>query len=164
MDVHQTEPGAFAFSLPGLGGGEVRLADFAGRPMLIANTASRCGFTAHYAGLQHLWDEYRDRGLVVIGVPSNDFGRQEPGTEAEIKGFCERNYGVTFPMSAKQRVSGRDAHPLFRFLAEQGGTLARPRWNFFKYLVGPDGGLATWFSSLTRPESGRVRTAIERLL
>ncbi len=156
--------GAFGFSLPALQGGALDLAEFAGRPVLLANTASRCGFTPHYAGLQRLWDEYRGRGLVVVGVPSNDFGGQEPGTEAEIGAFCQTNYGVTFPMSTKLHVRGRDAHPLFRFLAEQGGALARPRWNFYKYLVAPDGKLLTWFSTLTRPNSGRVRAAVERAL
>ena len=131
---------------------------------MIANTASRCGFTPHYAGLQRMWDGYRNRGLVVIGVPSNDFGGQEPGGEAEIGAFCQKNYGVSFPMAAKLHVSGRETHKLFRFLGEQGGALARPRWNFYKYLIGPDGRLVTWFSSLTRPDSRRVKAAVEREL
>ena len=156
--------GAFGFTLPGIDGKPLDLGQYAGRPLLIANTASRCGFTPHYAGLQQMWDEYRDRGLVVIGVPSNDFGGQEPGSEAEISGFCERNYGVTFPMAAKLPVKGASAHKLFRFLAEQGGTLSRPRWNFYKYVIAPDGSLAAWFSSLTQPQSGRVRAAVERAL
>jgi glutathione peroxidase len=156
--------GAFGFTLPGIDGKPLDLGQYAGRPLLIANTASRCGFTPHYAGLQQMWDEYRDRGLVVLGVPSNDFGSQEPGSEAEISGFCERNYGVTFPMAAKLPVKGASAHKLFRFLAEQGGALSRPRWNFYKYVIAPDGSLAAWFSSLTRPQSGRVRAAVERAL
>jgi glutathione peroxidase len=155
---------AFEFSLPGQDGAKLALAAYTGRPVLIVNTASRCGFTPQYAALQLLWDAYRDRGLVVLGVPSNDFGGQEPGSDAEIRTFCDRNYGVTFPMTAKLPVSGRDAHPLFRFLARQGGFLARPRWNFYKYLIGPDGTLATWFSSLTPPDSRRVRAAIDRAL
>ncbi len=156
--------GAFRFTLPALEGGTLDLSAWQGRPLLIANTASRCGFTPHYAGLQRVWAEYRNRGLVVIGVPSNDFGGQEPGSEADIHGFCQKNYGVTFPMAAKLRVAGRDAHPLFRFLGDQGGALARPRWNFYKYLVTPDGRLAAWFSSLTRPDSRRLRAAVEQAL
>ncbi len=156
--------GAYGFSLPRLEGGTLELADYAGRPLLIANTASSCGFTPHYAGLQLLWDAYRDRGLVVIGVPSNDFGSQEPGSEAEIGAFCQKNYGVSFPMAAKLQVSGPGTHPLFRFFGENGGVLARPRWNFYKYLVGPDGSLSTWFSSLTKPDSRRVRQAVEQSL
>ena len=156
--------GVYDFSLPRLGGGTIELAEFAGRPLLIANTASKCGFTPHYAGLQRIHEAYRDRGLVVIGVPSNDFGGQEPGSEAEIGAFCQKNYGVTFPMAGKVHVSGREAHPLFRFLADAGGALSRPRWNFYKYVLGLDGTLAAWFSSLTRPESGRVKKAIEEAL
>ena len=156
--------GAFEFTLPALSGGSLPLADYAGQPLLIANTASKCGFTPQYAGLQRVWDEYRGRGLVVIGVPSNDFGGQEPGSAAEIAGFCAANYGVGFPMAGKVAVSGRSAHPLFRFIGEQGGLLARPRWNFYKYVIGRDGMLAGWFSSVARPDSRRVRAVIERAL
>ena len=156
-----TPTSAFQFTLPGLAGGTLDLADYAGRPLLIVNTASRCGFTGQYAGLQTLWDRYRDRGLMVIGVPSNDFGRQEPGAEAEIGVFCQKNYGVTFPLSAKLPVSGRAAHPLYRFLAAQGGILSQPRWNFYKYLVSPTGQLKDWFLSTTDPLSARVSRAVE---
>ena len=156
--------GAFAFTLDALGGGPLPLGGFAGRPLLIVNTASRCGFTPQYAGLQRLWTEYGGRGLVVLGVPSNDFGAQEPGGGAEIAGFCERNYGVGFPMAAKAAVRGPGANPLFQWLAAQGGLFARPRWNFYKYLTGRDGRLAAWFTSVTKPESGRLRAAIEKAL
>lgn len=156
--------GAYDFTLPALGGGTIALGEYTGRPLLIANTASRCGFTPHYAGLQQVWDSYRERGLVVIGVPSNDFGGQEPGSEAEIEAFCQKNYGVSFPMAGKLSVRGGEAHPLFRFLGEAGGVLARPRWNFYKYVIDRNGRLATWFSSLTPPGSGRVRAAIEKEL
>lgn len=155
---------AHDFVLSRLNGQELRLADFAGRPILIANTASKCGFTPQYAGLQTLWSENEARGLVVIGVPSNDFGNQEPGGASEIAEFCQINYGVGFPMAAKVHVKGPEADPLFRWLGDQGGFLARPRWNFFKYLIGPDGQLKTWFSSLTPPTSPRVRRAVEALL
>jgi glutathione peroxidase len=151
----------YDFRLPTISGGTLDLADYRGKPLLIANTASQCGFTPQYAGLQRLWNAYQDRGLTVIGVPSNDFGGQEPGSEAEIGAFCLRNYGVTFPMTGKLHVAGRRADPLFRFLGDQGGVLARPRWNFYKYLIRPDGTLATWFSSLTKPDSTRVKSAIE---
>ncbi len=159
-----TVNGAFRFSLPRIDGGTLDLADFAGRPLLIVNTASKCGFTGQYAGLQTLWDRYRDRGLVVIGVPSNDFGRQEPGGDHEIGAFCQKNYGVTFPLSAKLSVSGQRAHPLYDFLVHQGGPLSRPRWNFYKFVIGPDGRVSEWFSSLRDPASLRVTRAIERLL
>lgn len=158
-----TQPtGAFRFSLPRPNGATLDLADFAGRPLLIANTASKCGFTGQYAGLQRVWDRYRDRGLVVIGVPSNDFGRQEPGTDAEIGSFCDFNYNITFPLAAKSHVTGPEAHDLFRYFAAQAGPLAKPRWNFFKYLVAPDGTVADWFSSITPPDSTRVLRAVDR--
>lgn len=154
----------YGFTLPGITGGELPLSAYVGRPLLIANTASKCGFTPQYEGLQKIWDEYKDRGLVVIGVPSNDFGGQEPGSEAEIAGFCSKNYGVGFPMAGKLPVSGKAAHPLFRWLGDEGGALSRPRWNFFKYVIGRDGSLIDWFSSVTRPESEKVRAAIGKAL
>ena len=155
---------AFDFTLTSLRGQPLPLRDFAGRPLLIVNTASRCGFTPQYAGLQALWTELEPRGLAVLGVPSNDFGKQEPGTADDIAEFCAVNYGVGFSMGAKVPVSGRDAHPLFRWLGDQGGLLSRPRWNFYKYLVGRDGQLAAWFGSTTAPGSPRLRSAIERAL
>ncbi len=160
MDEHT----AFDFTLTTLQGEPLALRQFAGRPLLIVNTASRCGFTPQYEGLQALWSQNRERGLTVIGVPSNDFGRQEPGSEAEIAGFCSANYGVSFPMTGKLHVRGPEADPLFRWLARQGGPLSRPRWNFFKYVIGRDGRLATWFSSVTSPDGARLRTAVSRVL
>lgn len=151
---------AFDFTLNSLSGAPMPLRAYAGRPLLVVNTASRCGFTPQYAGLQALWTEHRPRGLMVLGVPSNDFGGQEPGTAEEIGQFCAVNYGVDFPMAAKVPVRGASAHPLFRWLGDQGGLLARPRWNFYKYLVGADGRLATWFGSTTPPGSRRLRAAI----
>ena len=147
-----------------LSGAPLPLRAYAGRPLLVVNTASRCGFTPQYAGLQALWAEHRGRGLTVLGVPSNDFGGQEPGTAEEIGQFCAVNYGVDFPMAAKVPVRGAGAHPLFHWLGQQGGLLARPRWNFYKYLVGADGRLAAWFGSTTPPGSRRLRAAIDRAL
>ena len=155
---------AFDFTLTSLSGQPMPLQAYAGRPLLIVNTASRCGFTPQYAGLQALWAEHRAQGLTVLGVPSNDFGKQEPGTSEEIAGFCTLNYGVDFPMAAKVPVSGASAHPLFRWLGSEGGLLSRPRWNFYKYLVGRDGQLQTWFGSTTPPGSGRLRAAIAQAL
>ena len=155
---------AFDFTLNSLSGAPLPLRAYAGRPLLVVNTASRCGFTPQYAGLQALWAEHRGRGLTVLGVPSNDFGGQEPGTAEEIGQFCAVNYGVDFPMAAKVPVRGAGAHPLFRWLGQQGGLLARPRWNFYKYLVGADGRLAAWFGSTTPPGSRRLRAAIDRAL
>lgn len=155
---------AFDFVVNRLAGGTLPLREFAGRPMVIVNTASKCGFTPQYAALEALWTENRARGLVVLGVPSNDFGRQEPGSAAEIAAFCTTQYNIDFPLAAKVSVTGRDAHPLFRWLAGEGGYFARPRWNFYKYLIGRDGSLKTWFSSLTSPGSARFKAAIAELV
>ena len=130
----------------------------------MVNTASFCGFTRQYAGLQTLWERYRDQGVVVLGVPSNDFGAQEPGTEAEIKEFCEVNFNVDFPLTQKERVKGDRAHPFYRWAAETLGPSAAPRWNFHKYLVGPDGRLVGWFGTSTSPTAPQVVRAIEASL
>ncbi|MEJ5116026.1 glutathione peroxidase [Gluconobacter cerinus] len=158
---------AYDFHLPGLSGETIDLSQFRGRPLLIVNTASKCGFTPQYEGLQHLWSLYgRDYpdGMTVLGVPSNDFGEQEPGSAEEIKTFCHRNYGVSFPMAARAHVKGPDAIPLFKWLGEEGGFLSRPRWNFYKYLVNREGHLVRWFTPLSKPTPGRVEEAVRRIL
>lgn len=155
---------AYDFTLPALEGGTIDLGALRGKPVLIVNTASKCGFTPQFEGLQALWSFYRGSGLTVIGVPSNDFGNQEPGSAQQIATFCTRNYSVTFPMAARSHVRGPEAIPLFQWLAQQGGMLAHPRWNFYKYLIGREGTLENWFVSLTSPESRRMRMAIERTI
>ena len=154
-------PDGFAFSFPGIEGGEIRLADYRGRPVLVVNTASRCGFTPQFAGLQDIWTRYRERGLVVIGVPSNDFG-QELASGKDIAGFYSREFGVTFPMAASQSVRGTGAHPFYRWAASE--RREAPRWNFHKYLLGPDGRITASFPSEVRPTDPRVLGAIERAL
>jgi glutathione peroxidase len=154
---------AYAFSFKALDGGDIRLAEYTGRPMLIVNTASLCGYTPQYAGLQELWTEFHDRGLMIIGVPSNDFGGQEPGGATEIAETANHQYGVTFPIAAKAVVKGPNAHPFYKWAAD-----ARPKevpsWNFHKYLVGRDGYLAEAFASAVEPQDTRVKTAIARSL
>ncbi len=154
---------AYAFSFPALSEGEIRLADYSGRPLLVVNTASLCGYTPQYAGLQQLWTEFGERGLGMIGVPSNDFGGQEPGGAAEIAETAQHQYAVTFPIAAKAVVVGPNAHPFYRWAAE-----ARPRdvprWNFHKYLIGRDGYIADVFASAVDPTDTRVKTAIARAL
>lgn len=156
--------GAHAFTFNSIDGRPLSLGDFAGKAVLVVNTASQCGFTPQYEELQALWEEYRGRGLVVLGVPSNDFGGQEPGSEAEIKQFCTANFAIDFPMTAKQRVKGPEAHPFYAWAGERAGMLGRPRWNFHKYLIGPDGSFAGWFASTTAPSAGRLRAAVEAAL
>jgi len=153
---------AYGFTFAALKGDDIKLADYAGRPMLIVNTASLCGFTPQYAGLQQLWTEFRDRGLMVIGVPSNDFA-QEPGGATEIADTAQVHYGVSFPMAAKTTILGANAHPFYKWAAD-----ARPRdvprWNFHKYLVGRDGYLADAFTERVEPTDTRIKTAVARAL
>jgi glutathione peroxidase len=153
---------AFAFSFKTLDGKQLRLSEQIGRPLLVVNTASLCGYTPQYAGLETLWSRYRDRGLLVLGVPSNDFGGQEPGGSSEIHGTAHR-HGVTFPLTEKVAVRGEAAHPFYRWAAIQrpGET---PRWNFHKYLVARDGTLAASFASAIEPIDPRLVAAVEREL
>ncbi|GBR51990.1 glutathione peroxidase [Neokomagataea thailandica NBRC 106555] len=160
-------PSIYDFSLPSLDGKTINFSDYQGRPILLVNTASKCGFTPQYEGLQHLWSVYgreKDNGLAIIGIPSNEFGNQEPGSSDEIGAFCHRNYGVSFPMAAKASVRGPDAIPLFKWLRKEGGFLSTPRWNFYKYLINGQGHLDKWYTSLTKPEGKRIEHAVQRLL
>ena len=154
---------AYGFSFQSLQGEPMNLADYAGKPLLIVNTASLCGFTPQYAGLQELWTKFGDRGLVVIGVPSNDFGRQEPGGAKEIAETAHHQYGVSFPIAAKADVRGPDAHPFYKWAATE-RPKDLPRWNFHKYLIGRDGHIAEVFPERVEPTDTRVITAIARQL
>lgn len=158
----QTSSAAYAFSFDGLEGEPVRLAALAGRVVLVVNTASSCGFTPQYADLQALFTRYRDRGLTVIGVPSDDFN-QERGSAAEIAALCQGVYGVTFPMTAKQRVTGPDAHPFYRWLAGQ-RPADIPTWNFHKYLIGRSGQVVGAFPARIRPTDPRIVALVEAQL
>ena len=155
---------AFDFSFPAIDGGTIELKDYQGRTLLIVNTASQCGFTPQYGGLQALHEAYGDKGLVVIGVPSNDFGKQETGTAEEIAEFCEVNFGISFAMADKVKVKGDEAHPFYQWAKSQTGFAGRPRWNFHKYLIGADGSVIDWFSSMTAPDSDKLKQAIEGAL
>lgn len=155
---------AHDFSFTSIRGEPLALAAFSGRALLVVNTASKCGFTSQLKGLQELHDRYQERGLTVLGVPSNDFAGQEPGSETEIQSFCELNYGVSFQMTAKVSVSGAQAHPLFPWLRDQLGALSVPRWNFYKYLIDADGHAVDWFASTTAPTTGPLIRAIEGVL
>lgn len=145
-----------------LNGQPTDLCQYQGKVLLVVNTASYCGFTKQYEGLQALYDTYKDKGLVVLGVPSNDFGAQEPGSNEQVKDFCERTYKVKFPMLEKSVVLGKDAMPLYRQLTEATGQA--PKWNFHKYLIGRDGKPAGAYGSRVVPEAPELKTEIERLL
>ena len=142
-------------------GGTLKLSDWKGQPVLVVNTASQCGFTRQYAGLQELYDTYRDRGLVVLAVPSDDFN-QELGSDEAVKEFCELQYGIDMPMTGITHVRGGNAHPFFRSVASEAGFT--PGWNFNKILVGPDGKVAGTWGSPVRPMSGEITRRIEALL
>ncbi|MGH9590964.1 MAG: glutathione peroxidase [Terracidiphilus sp.] len=164
----ESQQSVFGFSARLLDGAEIGLDRFKGRVLLIVNTASQCGFTPQYAGLESLYRTYKDRGFEVLAFPSNQFGKQEPGTGAEIGAFCSKNYGVSFPVFAKIDVNGRGAHPLYKFLKKQRPGilgvfgLSRIQWNFTKFLAGRDGKVVARYSPSTRPRA--LIPAIERLL
>lgn len=151
----------FDVSIGALTGGATEWDRYRGSVVLIVNVASRCGLTPQYAELQNLWDRHRDRGLVVLGVPCNQFGEQEPGTAEEIQDFCRTNYGVTFPVTEKVDVNGPDRHPLYRELVGDGDDI---QWNFEKFVVAPDGTVAARFDPGTAPDDNALLATIERLL
>jgi glutathione peroxidase len=154
----------FDFTLSGMDGKPMALEQFKGHPVLLVNTASECGFTPQYAGLEQLWEKYKDKGLVIVGVPSNDFGGQEPGKGEEIATFCKINYGVTFPLADKSVVKGDDAIAVYKWAGKEAGFIGRPSWNFHKYLFGKDGRFVNWFSTPTEPMSSKITSAIETVL
>jgi glutathione peroxidase len=154
---------AYAFSFAGLDGADIKLADHAGKPILVVNTASLCGYTPQYAGLQQLWTRYHERGLMIVGVPSNDFGGQEPGGATEILQTAHGEYGVAFPLAAKVQVKGPIQHPFYKWAATE-RPLETPRWNFHKYLIGRDGHIAAVFPTDVEPMDARVITAIVKEL
>ncbi len=152
---------AWDFSFTSIDGKPMPLADFRGKVLLVVNTASFCGFTKQYEALQALHAKYEGHGFAVIGVPSNDFGAQEPKAAGEIKEFCEGIFGVTFPLTDKNIVSGDGAHPFYKWARDQVGWINAPKWNFHKYVVGRDGKIATWFFSQTAPDAEKLVKVVE---
>ena len=157
----------YDFTMNRISGEAVELSEFKGKVLLIVNTASKCGFTGQYEGLQKLYDEFKDSGFVVLGFPANNFLKQEPGSNAEIQAFCKINYGVTFPMFEKISVKGSDQHPLYKYLTskkihpEYGGKIS---WNFNKFLISRDGNVIGRFGSRTKPQDAKVVAAVEKAL
>ena len=137
------------------------LEQFKNKTILLVNVASNCGFTKQYSELQELYDKYSEKGLVILGVPSNQFGGQEPGSNNEIKDFCETNFNITFPMTAKIDVKGENAHPIYLWAKENYGNSAVPKWNFHKIIIGKNGKVADTFASITKPSSKRFIDLIE---
>jgi glutathione peroxidase len=151
----------YEFTMKSIDGQPAPLADYKGKVLLIVNVASQCGFTPQYAGLEALYEKYKDRGLVLVGVPANNFGGQEPGSDQEIKTFCSRKYNVTFPMMSKVSVKGGDTTPLYQYLTGAGGEV---KWNFTKFLVGKDGKVIQKFDSPVKPDAPELTAAIEKAL
>ncbi|MEM9669426.1 MAG: glutathione peroxidase [Pseudomonadota bacterium] len=163
-NMTETDSLLYKLDLETIEGKPLPFETFRGKAVLVVNTASRCGYTGQYAGLQELWVTYQDKGLVVMGVPSNDFGGQEPGSEEQVKSFCEINYGVDFPLTSKTAVVGTDRHPLYAGLEDALGLAARPKWNFHKVLIGADGVPMQAFPSNVTPSDPVLMKAIEAAL
>ena len=155
---------AYDFSFRSIDGGALPLSNFKGKAILVVNVASQCGLTPQYSGLEALWKKHRDQGLIVLGVPANDFGAQEPGTEKEIKTFCETRFQIDFPMTAKEHVIGDEAHPLYRWVVSEWGNDAAPKWNFHKYLFDREGLIVGSFGSRTAPDAEEIAKLIDNAL
>ena len=154
----------FDFKINSINGGELDLSSFKGKTILLVNVASKCGFTNQYDDLQKLYDDFKDKGLIVIGIPTNQFGGQEPGSEKEIKNFCETNFNITFPMTSKYEVKGANAHPIYIWAKDTFGKSTVPKWNFHKILINKDGKIEDTFASFTGPLSNKVVKKIEQIL
>ena len=151
------------FSIESISGEDIVLADYKDKVVLLVNTASQCGFTPQYAGLQKIYDRYKDDGFVVLGVPSDDFN-QELSTDDDVKKFCEIRYGVNFPLTSIQKIKGESAHPLYKWISGNTSVIGQPRWNFHKYLIGKEGKIINWFSSMTSPTSDGLLKQVEQAL
>ena len=151
------------FSIESISGGDISLSDYKNKVVLLVNTASQCGFTPQYAGLQKIYDRYKDDGFVVLGVPSDDFN-QELSTDDDVKKFCEIRYGVNFPLTSIQKIKGDSAHPLYKWISGNTSVIGQPRWNFHKYLISKEGQVLNWFSSMTSPTSDGLLKQVEQAL
>ena len=154
----------FDFKINSINGEELDLSSFKGKTILLVNVASKCGFTNQYDDLQKIYDDFRDKGLIVIGIPTNQFGGQEPGSEKEIKNFCETNFNITFPMTSKYEVKGANAHPIYIWAKDTFGKSTVPKWNFHKILINKNGKIEDTFASFTGPLSNKVVKKIEEIL
>ena len=155
---------AYEFSFNDLDGSNINLSEFKNKVIVIINVASQCGFTNQYEDMQKIWEKYQKNDLILIGVPSNDFGNQEPGSSKEIKNFCESKFGITFLMTEKVSVKGDSAHPFFLWAKKNHGKTAVPKWNFHKIIIDKSGKVAETFSSITNPSSNKFISSLEKLL
>ncbi len=155
---------AYDFNFKDLDGSVLNLSEYKGKIIIAVNVASQCGFTKQYEDMQNIWEKYQSKGIVMLGIPSNDFGKQEPGSSAEIKNFCEAKFGITFPMTEKVSVKGSEAHPFYIWARENHGKSAVPKWNFHKIIIGKNGKIAETFSSITKPSSKKFIEVLDRLI
>ena len=155
---------AYDYKFNDIDGSELNLNKFKNKVIVVVNVASQCGFTKQYEDMQKVWENYQNKGVVMLGVPSNDFGKQEPGTSEEIKNFCEAKFGITFPMTEKVSVKSENAHPFYIWARENHGNSTIPKWNFHKIIIGKDGKVLDTFASMTNPSSKKFIKAIEKAL
>jgi glutathione peroxidase len=155
---------AYDFKFKDLDGSNLSLSEYKGKVIVVVNVASQCGFTKQYEDMQNVWMKYQEKGLVMLGVPSNDFGNQEPGNNEDIKNFCEAKFGISFPMTEKVLVKGTEAHPFYIWARENHGKSAIPKWNFHKIIINKDGKIAETFSSITSPSSKKFIKTLEKLI
>ena len=154
----------FDFKINLISGDSLDLSKYSGKTILLVNVASNCGFTKQYDDLQKLYDEFKTKGLIIVGVPTNQFGGQEPGTEAEIKNFCETNFNITFPMTSKYDVKGSNAHPIYMWAKDTFGKSTIPKWNFHKILINKEGKIEDTFASFTSPMSKKIINRLDQIL
>jgi glutathione peroxidase len=152
---------AYDFKFKGIDGSIIKLSDYQNKVIVVVNVASRCGFTNQYKDLQKLWSDYKNKDLVVLAVPANDF-KQEPGSNSDIKSFCETNFNVDFPLTEKVNVTGKNSHPFFKWAKKNHGKNAVPKWNFHKIIIGKDGKIVGTFASITKPSSKRFLNFIKK--
>jgi len=155
---------AYDFEFKDLDSSSLNLSDYKGKVVVVVNVASQCGFTKQYEDMQKVWEQYQDRGVVMLGIPSNDFGNQEPGNNKEIKNFCEAKFGISFPMTEKISVKGPNAHPFYKWAKKNHGKSAVPKWNFHKIIIGKNGKVYETFSSITKPTSEKFIKTLEKAL
>ena len=163
-DVYSYDKLAYDFNFNDLDGSNLNLSEYKDKVIVVVNVASQCGFTKQYEGMQTIWEKYESKGIIMLGVPSNDFGNQEPGNNKDIKNFCEAKFGITFPMTEKVSVKGKNAHPFYKWAKKNYGKEAIPKWNFHKIIIGKDGKVLDTFASMTNPSSKKFIKAIEKAL
>ncbi len=162
--INKVNANAHKFNFTSIEGNIVKLSDLAGKPVLLINTASLCGFTNQYSDIENLYKIYKEKGLSIIAVPSNDFGNQELSSNTKVKEFCTLNFNSTFLLTEITKIKGKNGHPFFKWVKEEAGFLAFPKWNFYKFLINKNGGLDSWYASVTKPNSDKIIKAIEKIV